>query len=295
MTRVCLIVLVLFGLGCKPSNSNNPESESSHQEYGVQKKAERRNLFLEFWLDMPKESFRDVRQRLIDEGVIINSERVTLEDRVMEFGIGFEYLTGYCNSIPVIPIFEDNKLVAIELIGNTCFYSIFKEKYNLPDLTNREWVTSSPNLPSLNQLGKKGIHSNELLDEFEESLMEKPRITINTERVILQRSPLDYDIGEVVWKDDIAIHIEHDEYKKYKKNIIPKPDEYLKNPSFKMEYLFEYDGVFFEGKSLGSLIFTYLSKERLLKRQEDFKRIIELNEQISKDKDSTAKRVFKNI
>ncbi|MFD2589081.1 hypothetical protein ACFSQJ_19305 [Croceitalea marina] len=252
-------------------------------------------LFLDFWLGMSIEDFKNVRGQLINEGLIIISNNIMVENRLMPDGLAFGFVTGKCGSIPSIPNFKNDRLESIELIGNTCFYSLYMEKYNLPTLSKRHWFSySSKNNSLVNRLGKKGVNSKDLIEKLK-TRNEDVSSNKKSEMILPQDSPLELDAGEVVFKGRIAIQIEHEAYKTYKEEYIPRPIEFRQNPTFNIEDLYNYDEVFFEGKSMGAIIFKYQSKINLQNEIKEFQKLIDLDVENQKRREMSNSKAIDKI
>ncbi|OBQ56515.1 hypothetical protein JJL45_13160 [Tamlana sp. s12] len=224
-------IVIIFLYGCKKNTTNNniiiPDKVNIKNEFEYKLKNESK-IFLKFWEGMTHKEFLMVKNLLVKENI--------LKDQV----ISGAYITGICAPSDIKPIFENDNLVSIELIGNECLYSIFKEKYDLPDLIERKYFNIDLNKPNA-----------------------KTDTMMYTEMVLPQEKPLTYEEGEIVIKQNIVIRIEHLWHKRDRLRILRDTKNYYVNRF----------GSY--GGSIATIVFTYMSKKQFQKEDNELKRTLE--------------------
>lgn len=234
------LYLILFFLilvsSCKNNNSSEPISESNKKEVDGKelkdlnwKLANEPKIFLKFWEGMRIREYTEVMKLLV--------ENKTLED----VGIFGAYRTGACPPAIMNPIFEDNKLVRLEVNGGECLYSLFKEKYNLPSLVERKYYKTNLN-----------------------NLKAKSDTRLYKEKVLPQYKPLVYEEGEIVKRGSVIIRIEHFAHKLTRTGILKNEKANFGNgfPPY--------------GDSLGDIIFTYMTKDQFSKEDDKMQKAVKL-------------------
>lgn len=237
MQRIIYFFSLLLLFSCNENKQNNEAIENEKWEHEFEKQLrDKPKLFLQFWEGMTYKEYKSVEKNLIKEKIISK----------------FGYITKKCDAAPINPIFKNNKLVSIEIIGDTCLYSIYKEKYSLPPMQNRTYITG-------------------LFDKR----------TIHTEKALIHKRPLEYDKGEIIEKENVVIQIEHEEYIDFKKEH-PYQDFYPGFGSSLGKLVFTYKGkeqFLKEEKERKEKIELHKSKiER--KNIDNNKRIQEVNDEI---------------
>lgn len=232
MRVILSIIVIIFLYGCKKNTTTNqdiiiPEKVNIKNEFEYKLKNEPK-IFLKFWDGMTHKEFLKVKDLLVKENV--------LKDQV----ITGAYITGTCVPSDMKPIFENDKLVSIELLGRECLYSIFKEKYDLPDLIERKYF-------------KSNLNNNNT----------KTDTRMYKELVLPQEKPLTYEEGEIVIKENVVVRIEHRAHKRDRVRIL-KDTKIVYDDSF---------GGY--GGSIGTIVFTYMSKEQFQKEDNELKRTLE--------------------
>jgi len=241
MKYILLIIFVFFLNGCKKESATNQNiivtpnvikkgNTSNEFEYKLKNEPK---IFLKFWSGMNIDEFLDVKKILVKENVLKGPGYI--------FG---GYITVKCYPANMNPIFENGKLISIEIEGDECLYSLFKEKYKLPPLIERRYFKMN-----LNNAGKPGAKSD--TRQYKEL-------------VLPQHKPFTYEEGEIIIKQNAVIRIEQEMHRFFRVTRISN-----KNTDFSRNN-------FSPTSSLGNIIITYMSKEQFLKEDEEMKNAIKL-------------------
>lgn len=179
-----LLTLASVFLSCdNGEKEQNKEVTQKALEENFRNELERKmkskeKLFLSFWEGMSSDEYHAVSEELIEEGVLY---------RIATGGL--RYKTGTCSDVIVTSDYESGKLTAINLKGGECLYSLYKRKYDLPNLTNRTY----------SEFG-------ELFSEVHEKALSHYR-------------PYSIEEGELIDNGNVIIRLEQETFKKLRESI----------------------------------------------------------------------------
>lgn len=243
MIKPLFIITIIFTfLSC---SNNKTKVDKSVIENTTNLKKD--TLFLGFIYGMNKEKYLSVLSDYAKKGVLDNT---------------FSYITGTCEPITIKPRFTNNKLTEIELkaynINKNCFYHLYKEKYNLIELSTWKWnkVINIKNVILEDASKKLDIRY------FDEKAL-VPEKELTYKSLINHNNMIDRIVGEVIVNNNITISIQHKKYADYiKSEIIERPFAW-DNYNFNNEISRTLNG-------LESLSFTYKLTKNWKKEQTDF-------------------------
>ena len=192
--------VLLFGCNTKENNSsleNNNETSVKYPNLSNDLK-DKPKLFLKFWKNMTKQEFDTVSKILVNEKIL-----------ELENYASLYYLTPKCR-VKLNPTFENDSLQGIELSNANCLYELYKEKYNLPEfseraIVQRRYIDKNPEYnPSMSYISDKGeVKLPEcFIDKSSYSVSGKQTLPIDESEAkekVLPKSPI------VIKKDDNVI------------------------------------------------------------------------------------------